>query len=274
MAAETQAKALAGEGVTRRERSELTAEAGVQHGASGSAAMFAITQRELASLFFSPIAYVVGFVFLLLTGYSFVTATLLPGNEATMRPLFEWMASILVFAIPILTMRAIADEFASGSIESLMTAPVTDAAVIIGKFLGAVVFNAVLLAATGLHLILMMAYSEPVFQVVLVGYLGMILLGALFIAVGILASACTRHQLVAAIIAIAILAVFTFLADYLAEYAGAQWQRELFSYVNIMGHFTDFTRGILDTGSVIYFVSLTFFFLFLATKVLESKRWR
>jgi ABC-2 type transport system permease protein len=110
--------------------------------------------------------------------------------------------------------------------------------------------------------------------VVIVGYLGMLLLGALFIAVGIFASSCTRHQLLSAIIAITILGVFTFGADRLAERGGSLRLRTLGSYSNILGHFSDFSKGILDSGSIIFLVSGTVFFLFLATKVLESRRWR
>jgi ABC-2 type transport system permease protein len=120
----------------------------------------------------------------------------------------------------------------------------------------------------------MVSYADPVGSIMFGGYVGMVLLGALFIAIGIFASSCTRHQLLAAVIAIAILAVFTFVVDYGAEYAGAPWQREICAYLNILGNFSDFAKGTLDTRSLIFFVSGTVFFLFLATKVMESRRWR
>jgi ABC-2 type transport system permease protein len=274
------ANTLATEGVTASERTSLhgsapqTSDAASAQGSGGASAMVAMTQRELASLFYSPIAYVVGFIFLVVTGYIFVTDTLEPGNEASMRTLFEWMAYLLVFAVPILTMRSVAEEFSSGAIEMLMTAPVSDGAVILGKFFGTLLFYCALLATTIPHLILMSIYAQPIFSVVLVSYLGMILLGGLFIAVGLFASSCTRHQLLAAIIAIAILSLLTFGADRLAERGGTLAIRSFGAYVNILGHFSDFAKGILDTGSLIFFVSGTVFFLFLATKVLESRRWR
>jgi len=262
MSAETQAEAVSRDDV------------GAGHGGSSLAATLAIMQRELAALFYSPIAYGVGFIFLLLTGYFFVTETLVPGNEASLRALFERMAGVLVFALPMITMRSIADDYANGTIETLMTAPVTDASVVLGKFFGSLVFYVVFLVTTLLHVVVLAGYGDPIGSVVVAGYLGMVLLGGLFIAVGIFASSCTRHQLLAAMLAIAILAVFTFLVDYGAEYAGVAWQRQVCANVNIFWHFADFGKGIMDSKSVIFFLSGIVFFLFLATKVMESRRWR
>jgi ABC-2 type transport system permease protein len=245
------------------------------HGGGTLVAVTAITQRELSSLFYSPIAYVVGFIFLLLTGWFFVSETLIPGNEASMRFLFEKMAGVLVFALPLLTMRSIADEFSSGAIETLMTAPVSDMSVVVGKFFGSLLFYMGLLAATLPHLILLNSYApDLVGSTVFTGYLGMILLGGLFIAIGIFASSCTRHQLLAAMIATGMLAILTFVVDYGAEYATRAAVRNVCAYLNIFGHFSDFSKGILDSKSIIFFVSGTVFFLFLGTKVMESRRWR
>jgi ABC-2 type transport system permease protein len=232
-----------------------------------------LTQRELASAFYSPIAYVVGCVFLLFTGYFFTAQVLVPGNDASMRPLFAAMTGILVFAVPLLAMRLVSEELSSGTIETLMTTPVTEAEVILGKFLGVFVLYAALLATTVVHLVILAVYSSPQFGVILFGYVGMLLIGALYISVGLFASCCTRHQLLAAVIAMGILAIFTFLVDYLADYAGPTW-RWILMTVNVPAYFDDFTKGILDTRSLVFFVSTTALFLFLATKVLESKRWR
>jgi ABC-2 type transport system permease protein len=277
MAVETQVKPGLREGVTSGERSELDSQTPARAGGGGWTAVSAITQRELSSTFYSPIAYVIGFIFLLLTGYFFLTNTLVPGNEASMRSLLEQMAGLLVFALPLLTMRTIADEFSTGAIETLMTAPVTDAAVVVGKFLGSFLFYLALLATTCLHLAVMSYYADPVAGVVFSGYLGMVLLGAFFIAVGIFASSCTRHQLLAASLAMGILAIFTFAVDYASQYApawrGIDW-RSVFAYLNVMGHFDEFAKGTIDLSSVVFFLSGTALFLFLATKVMESRRWR
>jgi ABC-2 type transport system permease protein len=192
-----------------------------------------------------------------------------------MRVLFEKMAGVLVFALPLLTMRSIADEFSSGAIETLMTAPVSDMSVVVGKFLGSLLFYCGLLAATLVHLFLLGRYAPALAgSTVFTGYVGMILLGSLFLSIGIFASSCTRHQLLAAVIAMAILAVFTFVVDYGAEYARHMWQRDVCAYLNMFGHFADFSKGILDSKSIIFFASGSVFFLFLATKVMESRRWR
>lgn len=270
MSADVQAKASE---VAVAEAPQQAVSAG--HGGGPLNAISVITQRELSALFYSPIAYVVGFIFLLLTGYFFVSETLIPGSEASMRFLFLKMAGVLVFALPLLTMRSIADEFSSGAIETLMTAPVSDMSVVVGKFFGSLLFYCGLLATTIPHLILLGRYAPEVAgSTILTGYIGMVLLGGLFVSIGIFASSCTRHQLLAAVIAIAVLAVFTFVVDYGAEYARQSWQREVCAYLNVFGHFSDFSKGILDSKSIIFFVSGSVFFLFLATKVMESRRWR
>lgn len=272
--AETQAKEASSAVSAARVGSSRDAQSGSIGSGGSLAAVSAITERELMSLFYSPIAYVVGFIFLLLTGYYFLTETLVAGHEASLRALFERMAAVLVFALPMLTMRSLADDYAGGTIETLMTAPVGDMAVVVGKFLGAFLFYGILLATTLVHVALMAGYADPVGTVVAVGYLGMLLLGGLFIATGVFASSLTRHQLLAATIAIAILAIFTFAVDYGAEYASQAWQRQLCANVNVLWHFADFTKGIIDSKSLIFFVSGIVFFLFLATKVMESRRWR
>ncbi len=233
----------------------------------------ALTQRELASSFLSPIAYVVAAVFLVATGYLFMNNTLVEGGEASIRFLLDSMAWILIFAIPLLTMRVIADEYASGTIETLLTAPVTDVEVVVGKFLGVLVFYTALLATTLVHVVLLFRYGGSDFGVVLYGYVGMLLLGALYVAVGVFASALTRYQLLAALVGMSILALLTLMVDALAAWKGGLW-REVLSYINVLHHFGDFSKGILDTRSIVFFLSGTLFFLFLSVKVMESRRWR
>lgn len=233
-----------------------------------------LTRRELQATFFSPIAYVVGTAFLFLTGYFFFDNVLAPGNEASMRPLFDSMAKLLVFAIPLLTMRSIAEEFSTGTVETLMTAPVTDTQVILGKFAGLMMFYLVLLATTLVHAFVLLHYAPLLgWQSVAMGYVGLLLLGAAFVAVGLFASTLTRYQLLAALIGAGVLSGLTFLMDYLADLWGGWW-RTFTSGLNLLVHFDDFSKGILDTRAVILLASVTAFFLFLAVKVLESRRWR
>ncbi len=231
-----------------------------------------LTQRELAASFLSPIAYVVGAIFLVASGLWFVSNVFEAGNEASMRPLFEGMVYVLVFCAPLLTMRTVAEELSSGTIETLMTAPVTDAEVILGKFFGVLAFYAALLAATLPFLFMLKAYGSPQLGVVFFSYVGMLLLGGMYLSVGLFTSCCTRHQLLAAVLAIAILSLFV-VVDWVVDLAQAK-ARGVLMTINVPAYFEEFAKGMLDTRSLVFFVSSTAFFLFLATKVLESKRWR
>ncbi len=233
----------------------------------------ALTQRELVATFYSPVAYIVAAVFLVASGYLFMDKTLVVGSEASIRGMLHSMAWVLVFAVPLLTMRALADEYASGTIESLMTAPVSDVEVVLGKFFGVLVFYAALLATTLMHVVVLFRYGEGDPAVVAFGYVGMLLLGALYVAVGLFASALTRYQLVAAMIGAGLLSVFTIIVDSLAIWQGGVW-RTVLGYINILYQFEDFAKGIFDTKGLVFFVSGTLFFLFLTVKVVESRRWR
>jgi len=243
-----------------------------------------VARRELAGYFFSPVAYVIGAAFLAgsafvfffgldLFGIPVFSAVLKRGSEATLRPLFEAMAYIMVFAAPLLTMRLMADEFHSGTIETLMTAPVTDTEVILGKFLGVLGFYAALLATTLLFLVLMSPFGKADAGVAVTGYLGMLLLGAAFLAVGLLASTVTDYQIVAAIIGAAILTVFSVLMQLLVTHTAAPLNA-LAAKLNVMTYFRDFSRGMLDIRGLAFFISATVLFLFLSVKILESRRWR
>lgn len=233
----------------------------------------ALTQRELAATFYSPVAYVVAAVFLVATGYIFMEKTLQPGAEASVRFMLQSMAWVLIFAVPLLTMRSLSDEYASGTIEALMTAPVTDIEVVLGKFLGVLIFYVALLITTLLHVVLMMRYCVMDLGVLFYGYLGMLLLGALYVSVGLFASSLTRYQLVAALIGAGVLGVFTLLVDSLAVWYGGAWRNAL-GYVNVLYRFEDFAKGLFDTKAIVFFLSGTAFFLFLTVKILESRRWR
>lgn len=232
-----------------------------------------IARRELLGYFVSPLAYVVGALFLAASNFWFFHKIFHPGQEASLRPLFESMAYLMVIAIPLLTMRLISEEFHSGTIELLMTAPVTDAEVVMGKFLGVTGFYLVLLASTGVPLLLMMIYGRPDVGLVTMGYLGLILLGMAFLAVGLFASALTEYQLVAAIVSGVILSALVFLPRAIVAY-GAQPFSGLAARVNLMTYFKDFASGIFDTRGVVLLGTITAMFLYLSVKTLESKRWR
>src|SRR5687767_2993944 len=171
-----------------------------------------LARRELFSYFVSPIAYVAMFLFLIASGFAFAM-DFAPGQAAQMRHLFEWMLWFLTVIVPVLCMGAISQEWASGTIETLMTAPVTDAQVVAGKFVGAFGFLAVLIVPTLIYVVLLATSAQPRLDLgpVLSGYLGMLLAGALFVAASLFCSSLTKSQVVAAFSAFAILALITIL---------------------------------------------------------------
>jgi ABC-2 type transport system permease protein len=232
-----------------------------------------LARREISGYFYSPVAYVIGAMFLLASGVWFFHAIFRPGQSATLRPLFEAMAYIMVFATPLLTMRLVSEEFRTGTFETLVTAPITDTQVILGKFLGVLAFYMLLLACTGLYMLLIAIYGRPDPGVAVMGYFGMVLLGAAYLAVGLFTSTLTTHQSLAAILSVAILSVFAILMQLLTLHAPAPWGM-LASRLNAMTYFKDFARGMFDSRGVIFFVSSTAMFLFLSVKMLESRRWK
>jgi gliding motility-associated transport system permease protein len=233
-----------------------------------------LTQRELSAQFYSPIAYVVIAIFLGVSGIFFVSANFKPGAEASVRVLFGgYMPLILVFVLPMLTMRMMSEEFRSGTIETLMTAPVRDADVIVGKFLGAFLFYIVMLASTLIFPILVACFGPIDVGLTFSAYVGLALVGGLYIAVGIFFSTCTRNQVIAVLCSFVFLAILTFLAEFLAT-SQEGLVRIVLQQLSIMSHYHDFARGLVDTNHVIFFVSSTGLFLFLAVKALEFRRWR
>lgn len=232
-----------------------------------------LAKRELAAFFYSPIAYVVLAVFLAVSGIFFMGEVFQPGREAQLRDLFNRQAFILVFIVPMLTMRLLADEFRTGSIEALLTAPVKDWQVIVGKFLGTFLFYAVMLAPTLLYVAMLLAYGPGDWRPMATGYLGLLLVGALYIALGVLTSAMTRNQVVSAVLAFLATSVFTFLLwGITTQTTGVAFT--VLRAINVYERFADFSRGLIDVKSLIFFVTTTAGVLFMAVKVLESRRWR
>ncbi len=244
-----------------------------------------LARRELSAYFYSPLAYLIAAAFLGLVALVFflgVNITFLrvelpagfrSGGEATLKPVFDVLAYALVVIIPLLTMRLVAEEFRSGTIETLMTAPVTDAEVIGGKFLGTFILYLAMLAATGVFFLLLAIFGQPDYGRELTAYLGIILLGAAYISVGIFASTLTAHQLVAGLIGIGILGFFTGGINRLAQEVRPELALTVDKF-NIVNYFGGFSRGVFDVRGAVFFLSVTAFFLFMSTKMLESRRWR
>jgi ABC-2 type transport system permease protein len=234
-----------------------------------------IAKRELTSIFYSPIAYLVLALFAGLTVLFFLPS-FAPGLPATLRGTFNAVFWMLIFVVPVISMRTISEEFRSGTVEPLMTAPLSDAQVVLGKWIGTLAFLAVLLVPLVVLLLVLEINANPDYGPMLTGFLGLLLVGGLYLAVGIFASTMTQHQLIAALVTLVILLLMTFLLDWMvpqAEWISPNVKRGLF-YVSVYSHFEGFSKGLIDLTHLIYFVTGIAFFLFLTTKLLESRRWR
>ncbi len=242
---------------------------------------WAIVRRELIAYFSSPLAYVVLAAFLLMQGYIFYLLVSFLNNPQTqaMTPLrlffggtiFFWL--FLLFVVPVITMRLIAEERRSGTIEVLLTSPVTEAQVVVGKFAAAMLFYIALWLPTVLYVLVLMRHSEIDLGPVLAGYVGVLLLGFLFLAVGTFASTLTDNQLIAAIIAFAVM-VALFSIGLVEQLIMSSGLKAVLGHMNLWTQMDDFAKGIVDTRHVVYQLSFGALFLFLAAKSLEVKKWR
>lgn len=243
---------------------------------------WAIIRRELIAYFSSPLAYIVMTAFLLMQGYIFYLIVSFLNNPQTpaMTPLrlffggtiFFWL--FLLFVVPVITMRLIAEERRSGTIEVLLTSPVTEAQVVVGKFLAAMAFYLALWLPTVLYVILLARHSQIDLGPVAAGYLGVVLLGFMFLAVGTLASTLSTNQLIAAIIAFAAMVLLFSIGLVEQLMTSSSVLRDALAHMNLWTQMDDFAKGIVDTRHVVYQLSMGVLFLFLAAKSLEVKKWR
>ena len=251
----------------------------------------AIARRELHSYFASPIAYIMIGLFALLFGWMFFSflsffseqslrmsqfgmggPQTLNVNEMLVRPLLLQAGIIILIFVPTLTMRTFAEEKRTGTIELLLTSPLTDWEIVIGTFLGAFGLYALMLLLSALNLIWLFAYGEPELVPILTGYLGLMLLGAGFIAIGLFLSNLTRNQIVAGLLTYAVLLMLLLVA-WVGEGAGPIG-RAVVSALSMFSHFEDFSKGIVDTTHVIYYLSVITFGLFLTARSVDADRWR
>ena len=251
--------------------------------------VLAIAHKELRSYFASPIAYIVLGVFSLVYGYFFAVAFVyfaqasmqapmgaqpqpLNLNQDLLRPSFQNMLVVLLFVLPMITMRTYSEEKRSGTIELLLTAPLSDLQIILGTFLGAMGLYATMLLITLPHIGLLFYYGDPEWKPLLTTYLGLLLIGGCFISLGLFISSLTKNQIVAAAL------TFTaFLMLWVVNWVGSVdigWSREVADYLSIIQHFDDFSKGIIDTTHLIYYTSFIAFGLFLTMKSVDTERWR
>lgn len=248
-----------------------------------------ICQRELRSYFVSPVAYGLMAFFALITGYFFYAAVYffvrqgmqaqmfgrggpLDVNEWVIRPLFSNMSVINLFIIPMITMRLFAEEKRTGTIELLVTSPVRDMEIILGKWLAALLLYASILGISVLSMMLLFAYGKPDVKPVLVGYLGLLLQGGCLLAIGAFISSMTRNQIIAGAGAFAI-CLLLWTIDWISASETGAWAKVI-SYLSVTQHFEPFTKGVIDSKDVIYYITFIFLGLFLTSRSLESMRWR
>jgi ABC-2 type transport system permease protein len=248
-----------------------------------------IFKKELKSYFASPIAYLLLAIFAVIFGFFFYSATrffVLQGmqmqmmgrgmpmdvNEYVIRPLLTNASVIGLFLIPMITMRLYAEEKRSGTIELLMTSPVRDLEIVLGKWLSALVLYISILGISGINLAILFAFGRPDWKPILVGYLGLILQGGCLLAIGTFLSTLTKNQIIAGGATFAV-CLMLWVLDWVSAYDQSAWAKVV-SYLSVVTHFEPFSKGVIDSKDVIFYLSMIFFGLFLTTRSVESLRWR
>jgi ABC-2 type transport system permease protein len=250
--------------------------------------ILAIAGKELRSYFASPIAYVIIGLFALLFGWFFYVylhvfveqsqrMAMMGGgnvnvNEQMIRGVLQNAAVIILFVMPMITMRTYSEEKRSGTIELLLTSPITDLDIILGKFLAAMGLYCAMLLVTLINIAILFRLGNPEWRPIAAGYLGLLLMGGCFISVGLLISSLTKNQIVAGFVTFAVF-LMLWVINWLADSSGPTGQAVL-SFLSITDHFDDFTKGIIDTKHVVYYLSFITFGLFLTAKSVDSERWR
>lgn len=232
-----------------------------------------ICRKELKSYLTSPMAYIVTAIFLVLTGTFFATYLASTSySDTSIRGFLDAGQILILLFAAVLTMRLIAEEKKLGTWELLLTVPVRDTEIILGKFLGSLTVLTGMLLLTFYYPILLMVFGDPDLGPIITSYLGLFLLGCASLAIGIFASSLTSNQIVSAVVAGGILFALWILGTAGSFAPGAFG--ELLSYVSLSWHFPDFVRGIVDTKAVVYYLSVTALFLYLAIRSTEMDRWR
>jgi gliding motility-associated transport system permease protein len=250
--------------------------------------IFALLQRELKAYFVSPIAYVVLTVFTFLSGFFFyailanvVQNTMMQAGQGAQpvdvpgivtRSVFGTMAVIFLFMIPMLTMGLFAEEKRRGTIELLLTTPVTNLQALIGKYLASLAFLLIMLVLSGITISALFIYGRPDWKPILAGYLGLFLYGAAILAMGLFISTLTENQIISGFITFGIFLVLWLIEAFSSGAQGVA--KDVLTYLSVIGHLDDFIKGVIDTSHVIFYLTLAFVGLFLTYRSLESMRWR
>ena len=228
-----------------------------------------IMKRELKTYFTGPIAYIVTGLFLIITGILFFSAFFL-SNRAELRQYFSYLPLLLSFFVPALTMRIFAEEKRSGSIETLMTLPVTEIQVVTGKYLASCISTIVMISPTLLYIIPVAVFGSPDFGPIIGGFIGAIFLCASYTAIGIFATSITKNQIIAFFTGFIICIVLTLIDSFLIFLPSSIVN--FLSFISAESHFTSIARGIIDTRDLIYFLSLTGLFFVITVKIEQNAK--
>ena len=250
--------------------------------------ILAIAQRELNAYFSSPIGYVLIGFFSLIYGYFYYAGLLFVDrqnmqagmnpnqtmniNQMLIGPTLMNTTVIMLFLFPLITMRTYSEEKRSGTIELLLTSPITDLQIILGKFTGAMLLYLAMLAVTVIHVGFLFVFGNPEWKPIATGYFGLILMGGCFLSLGLFISSLTKNQIVAGIATFAVF-LMLWVISWISTFVGPTMQNIL-GYLSLTEHFDDFAKGIIDTKHVIYYLSFMAFGLFLTAKSVDSERWR
>lgn len=248
-----------------------------------------IYRKELNSYFVSPIAYGLMAFFALVAGFFFYSATAIfvqrgmesqmmgrsfpmSVNEWVIRPVLSNVSVIGLFLIPMITMRLFAEEKRSGTYELLATSPILDIEIILGKWLAALTMYGCILGISLLDLMILFGYGRPDVKPMLVGYLGLLLQGGALLAIGTFISNTTRSQIVAGVATFAT-CLLLWVLDWVSAFETNVFAKVI-SYMSVLTHFEPFSKGVIDTKDVVFYLSMIFLGLFLTARSMESTRWR
>ena len=234
--------------------------------------IWAITLKELKTYFVSPIAYIITAMFLMISGYFYSLILSMTKDAGMMTYLFGNMSVILLLICPLLSMRLFAEEDRNHTRELLVTSPITDAGIVLGKFLASAILLLLMLATTLHFPVLLFVFGNPDLYPILSGYLGIFLMGCAFLAIGMLTSTWTQNQIIAAVSAFSISLMLWFLGA-----SGSVTSSELgkiLSYLSLNTHYESFAKGLISLSDLLYYLSIIGILLFMTVRSLETRRWR
>ncbi|MCA9310516.1 MAG: ABC transporter permease subunit [Phycisphaerales bacterium] len=236
-------------------------------------ALAAIAKREWGTYFRTSIGWVVIALYLLLCGIWISASTIRPGEPSTLRVFFTMSQALLLMVAPAISMKLISEELRTGTIEPLMTSPVSDWHIIVGKYIGGLLFLLTMFAPTLLYVALLEVIAAPDYGPILSGYLGLFLLGMLYVAVGLFMSSLTENQIVSFLATLFFFLLVWFITSRGAQYIGPPLDQRLYA-LSPYTRIDDFAKGVIDTGHIVFFLAASAWFVVAAVITLESRRWR